>query len=258
MWKRTVLMPASLLLAVLLLALPLVAQHHPRPQNPEDAKIQQSVNQELGKHDYSKNVQASVDDRIATLTGSVDCYRDKLRAEKAIRHKAGLQGVRNQIAVGGKAIPDSVLFEKLASKLRSDRVGQGNTFNSFTLDVKRGVVTLGGEARTDTDRDSALAIVQDTCGVKDVINQVKVLPTSIFDDRIRLSVARAVYGDPVLQKYAIDPQQPIRIVVDHGHVTLTGVVNSAMDRQVAEMRAKEVPGVFSVTNKLFVPGKEAR
>jgi hyperosmotically inducible periplasmic protein len=258
MWKRITMVSASVLLAVLLPALPLVAQHHPQQQNPEDLKIQQLVNQELAKHDYAKNVQAVVDDRIAILTGSVDCYRDKLRAEKAIRHKQGLEGVRNHIEVAGVAVPDDVLREKLAKQLRTDRVGQGNTFNSFTLDVRRGVVVLGGEARTDYDRDSALAIVRDTCGVKDVVNQVRVLPVSIFDDRIRASVARAIYGDPVLQKYAIDPQQPIRIVVDHGHVTLTGSVNSAMDSQVAEIRAKEVPGVFSVTNKLYVPGKEAR
>ena len=257
MWKRIAMISASVLLAALW-TLPLVAQHHPHQQNAEDLKIQQAVNQELSKHAYSKGVQATVDDHIATLSGSVDCYRDKLRAARAIRHAPGLEGTRNEIVVGGKPIADDVLREKIAAKLRTDRVGQGNTFNSFTLEVRNGVVTLGGEARTDTDRDSALAIVQDTCGVKDVVSQVKVLPTSIFDDRIRASVARAIYGDPVLQKYAIDPQQPIRIVVDHGHVTLTGSVNNAMDSQVAEIRAKEVPGVFSVTNKLFVPGKEVR
>lgn len=257
MRKRIAMILASIL-GLLLLALPLVAQHHPHQQNADDLKIQQAVNQELSKHAYSKDVQATVDDHIATLTGSVDCYRDKLRAARAIRHTTGLEGTRNQIVVGGKPVSDDALREQIAKKLRTDRVGQGNTFNSFTLDVRSGVVVLGGEARTDVDRDSALAIVQDTCGVKDVVNQVRVLPTSTFDDRIRASVARAIYGDPVLQKYAIDPQQPIRIVVDHGHVTLTGSVNNAMDSQVAEIRAKEVPGVFSVTNKLFVPGKEAR
>ncbi|HYX70906.1 MAG TPA: BON domain-containing protein [Terriglobales bacterium] len=257
MWKRIAMISASVL-AVLLLALPLMAQHHPHQPNAEDLKIQQAVNQELAKHSYSKGVQATVDDHIATLTGSVDCYRDKLRAARAIRHAPGLEGTRNQIAVGGKPVSDDALREQIAKKLRTDRVGQGNTFNSFTLEVRNGVVVLGGEARTDVDRDSALAIVQDTCGVKDVVNQVKVLPVSTFDDRIRASVARAIYGDPVLQKYAIDPQQPIRIVVDHGHVTLTGSVNNAMDSQVAEIRAKEVPGVFSVTNKLYVPGKEVR
>ena len=257
MWKHIARIPGSILLAALL-ALPLAAQHHPHQPNPQDLKMQQAVNQELGKHSYSKNVQAVVDDQIATLSGSVDCYRDKLRAARAIRKTPGLQGTRNQITVGGKTVADDVLREQIAKKLRTDRVGQGNTFNSFTLDVRQGVVTLGGDARTDVDRDSALALVQDTCGVKDVVNQVRVLPTSIFDDRIRAAVARAVYGDPVLQKYAIDPQQPIRIVVDHGHVTLTGVVNSAMDSQVAEIRAKEVPGVFSVTNKLVVPGKGVR
>ena len=248
----------SALLGALLSALPLAAQHHPVQQNPEDLKIQQRVNKDLAGHDSTKDVQASVDDRIVTLTGSVDCYRDKLRAGKTARHEFGVEGVRDQIVVGGKPVPDDVLFDRLARKLASDRVGQGNTFNNFTLEVRQGVVTLGGQARTDVDRDSALAIIQDTCGIKGLVNQVKLLPNSPNDDRIRARVARAIYGDPVLQKYAIVPQKPIRIVVENGHVTLVGVVDSTMDRQVAGMRASEVSGVFSVTNQLVVPGQQVK
>ena len=256
MWKRIAMVSA--LLAVLLPALPLAAQRRPVQQDPQDLKIQQRVDKDLAGHDYSKNVQATVDDRVVTLTGSVDCYRDKLRVEKTARHEFGVQGVRSQIVVGGKPVPDDVLFDRLARKLASDRVDQGNTFNNFTLVVRQGVVTLGGQARTDVDRDSALAIIQDTCGIKGLVDQVKVLPNSPNDDRIRLRVARAIYGDPVLQKYAIVPQKPIRIVVENGHVTLVGAVDSAMDRQVAGIRASEVFGVFSVTNQLVVPGQQVK
>lgn len=258
MWSRKGMTGASVLLAVWLLALPLMAQRHPHQQNADDQKIQELVNQELAKHSYAKNVQATVDDHIVTLEGSVDCYYDKVAAEKSIHKKQGVAGVRNQIVVGGTPVPDDVLREKIAKQLRYDRSTRGNTFNSFTLDVRNGVVVLGGQARTSTDLDSALAIVRDTCGVKDLVNNVKVLPVSINDDRLRQQLVRAIYGDQVLQKYAIDPQQPIRIVVDNGHVALYGTVNNAMDRQVAEMRANEVPGVFSVTNHLTVAAKEAK
>jgi hyperosmotically inducible periplasmic protein len=79
----------------------------------------------------------------------------------------------------------------------------------------------------------------------------------LFDDGIRQRTARAIYGDPVLRKYAIDPAKLIRIVVANGHVTLYGVVDSAMDKNVAALRAGQVFGSFSVDNKLVVKGNPA-
>jgi osmotically-inducible protein OsmY len=79
-----------------------------------------------------------------------------------------------------------------------------------------------------------------------------VLPTSQFDDSIRIRTARAIYRDSVLGRYASDPVRPIRIVVSNGHVTLYGTVESAMDKSIAGIRAGAVPGAFSVDNKLVV------
>jgi osmotically-inducible protein OsmY len=101
-------------------------------------------------------------------------------------------------------------------------------------------------------KDSAFSIVAGTPGVKDVVNEVKELPVSSFDDSIRVRTARAIYRDSVLGRYAIDPVHPIRIVVDGGHVTLYGSVASTMDKTLAGMRANAVPGAFSVENKLTV------
>src|SRR5581483_2880322 len=100
------------------------------------------------------------------------------------------------------------LQAKLADKLRYDRVGYGIVFNALTLGVQNGVVTVGGDVRDYPSRDSALAIAETTPGVKDVIDDINVLPTSSFDDDLLVRVARAIYGDPVLRKYAADPQKP--------------------------------------------------
>ena len=91
-----------------------------------------------------------------------------------------------------------------------------------------------------------------------MIDNVKVLPTSIFDNDIRLRTAQAIYRDPMLSRYAMVPAAPIRIVVDHGHVTLYGAVDSQLDKQVAGVRANQVFGVFSVDNQLTVPNQVAR
>jgi osmotically-inducible protein OsmY len=76
-----------------------------------------------------------------------------------------------------------------------------------------------------------------------------------MDDRTRIAVYRAVYGFPSLNRYAIDPAQPIRISVQNGNVTLFGTVDSQSDKNAAGIRANGVPGVFSVKNDLQVAGQ---
>ena len=217
-----------------------------------DNPIQTTVTHKLAAKKHFQNVNSSVEDRIVTLTGSVDLYQRKLDAAKLARKTADVQGVRNLITVAGPNVADEQLEQKLASKLTYVRVGYDNTFDYFALGVKDGVVTVEGQDRTGIGRDEALADIANMPGVKDVIDNISVEPTSIFDDGIRLRTARAIYRDPVLSKYAIDPAKPIRIIVANGHVTLYGAVDSAMDKTVAGLRAGQVFGAFSVNNKLVV------
>jgi hyperosmotically inducible protein len=218
-----------------------------------DQQIQQTVSQKIHNAKQLQNVNSSVEDGIVTLTGTVGLYQDKLDAAKKVKKLANVTGVRNDIAVAGENVPDGQLQQKLAKKLAYDRVGYyDNAFNYLALGVKDGVVTLNGDTVTDVAKDSALAIVARMPGVKDVVSQVSVLPVSIFDDSLRARTARAIYRDSVLGRYATDPVDPIRIVVDNGHVTLYGTVQSAMDKTIAGMRANAVPGAFSVENKLVV------
>jgi osmotically-inducible protein OsmY len=121
--------------------------------------------------------------------------------------------------------------------------------------VERGVVTLGGHSHDYPNRDSAVAVAATTPGVKELIDEISVDPASPMDDRIRIEVARAVYGDSALSRYAIDPAKPIRISVQNGHVELYGVVDSKGDKTIAELRANSVPGVFSVKDYLEVAGQ---
>jgi hyperosmotically inducible periplasmic protein len=218
-----------------------------------DQQIQQAVSQKIQEAKHLQNVNSSVEDGIVTLTGTVDLYQDKLDAAKKVKKLANVNGVRNDIVVAGETVPDSQLQQKLAKKLAYDRVGYyDNAFNYIAIDVKDSVATLSGDTYNNVGRDSALAIVARTPGVKDVVNQVKVLPASIFDDSLRVREARVIYRDSVLSRYAIDPVDPIRIVVNNGHVTLYGTVQSTMDKNIAGIRAGSVPGAFSVENKLVV------
>ena len=208
----------------------------------------------LDKKQY-RGVKVSVENGIATLTGSVDLYEYKVDAEKRVRKITGVLAVRNLVEVAGPSIPDKDLQAKLQEKLAYDRVGYGNAFNAISLTVESGIVTLGGHARTDVDKDSAIALVSTQPGVKDVIEEIDVDPVSMMDDQTRMAVARAIYGHPSLNRYSIDPTMPIRISVQNGHVELYGVVDSRADRDVAFIRANGVPGVFSVKNYLLIAGQ---
>ena len=218
-----------------------------------DQQIQQAVSQKIREAKPLQSVSATVDDGIVTLTGTVGLYQNKLDAAKKAKKVSNVSGVRNDIVVAGATVPDRQLQQKLAKQLAYDRVGYfDNTFNYLKPEVKDGVVTLTGDAYWDVPKDSALDLIARTPGVKDVVNEVKVLPTSQFDDSIRVRTARAIYRDSELGKYSTDPAHPIRIIVDNGHVTLYGSVENAMDKTIAGMRANQVPGAFSVENKLVV------
>jgi osmotically-inducible protein OsmY len=224
-----------------------------------DAPATDNAAARLNKSQF-KNVKVSVENGIATLTGTVDLYEYKADAERRVHKAKGVAAVRNLIEVGGPTLPDKDLQAKLAERLAYDRVGYGNTFNAIGVSVENGVVTLRGHARTDVDKDSAMALVSTSPGVKDVVEEIEVDPASMMDDRTRLEVARAVYGYPTLNKYAINPAKPIRISVQNGHVELYGTVDSQADKEVAFMRASGVSGVFSVKNYLQVANEptEAR
>jgi hyperosmotically inducible protein len=250
MTARSLLKAAGSLLTAGLLSATLVAQTAAATRY--DSQIQTSVAEKLVKKSQFGDVKSSVEDGIVTLTGTVDLYQRKLDAAKLARKTASVQGVDNLITVAGPNVPDEQLERKLAQKLNYVREGYDSTFDYFALGVKDGVVTVEGQDLTGMGRDEALADIDSMPGVKDVISNISVEPVSLFDEGVRLRTARAIYRDPVLSKYAMDPARPIRIIVVNGHVTLYGSVDSAMDRNVAGLRANQIPGAFSVENKLEV------
>ncbi len=220
----------------------------------ESQIAQTSAAAQLKKKQFH-DVKVSVKDGIATLTGTVDLYEYKEDAGKRVLHAQGVTAVRNEIRVGGPNISDAQLEKKLSEEIAYNREGYGSVFDAITLQVHNGVVTLGGHAHNYPNRDAAVGLAATTPGVKEVIDDIEVDPVSTIDWRIRLAVARAIYSDPDMTKYAIDPIRPIRISVQNGHVELYGAVDSEADKNIAFIRANEVPGVFSVKNYIQVAGQ---
>jgi hyperosmotically inducible protein len=130
-----------------------------------------------------------------------------------------------------------------------DRYTQFTIFDDVNARVKDGYVTLSGRVTMPFKRDDLERRITKIDGVVGLRDEITVLPVSTFDDELRFRIARSIYGHSNFWNYAIMPNPPIHIVVEHGRVTLTGVVNSEVDRVLARALASQ-SGAFSITNDL--------
>jgi osmotically-inducible protein OsmY len=142
---------------------------------------------------------------------------------------------------------DFQLLKDVATSV--DRYSRFTIFDDVSASVKDGVVTLTGKVTMPFKKDDIEKRVAKVNGVTSVNDQITVLPVSTFDDQLRYRIARSIYGNSNFWNYAIMPNPPIHIVVEHGHVTLTGVVQSEVDRMLARSLAVQF-GALSVKSDL--------
>jgi hyperosmotically inducible periplasmic protein len=128
-----------------------------------------------------------------------------------------------------------------------------SVFDELKFSVDGGTVTLTGQVTQPIVKDDAASAVIHVEGITNVVNNIEVLPLSPDDDRLRMAVYRAIYGDRTLApRYGFQAQPPIHIIVKNGMVRLEGVVANSMDRTIAGIRAQGVFGAFQVENDLQV------
>jgi hyperosmotically inducible protein len=145
--------------------------------------------------------------------------------------------------------------ERKDLQIANDIVSSVNRYANFTIfddvnvDVRDGVVMLDGKVTMPYKREDIAKRIAKIEGVKSVQNRIGVLPVSQLDDQLRYQIARSIYGNSNFWNYAVMPNPPIHIIVEHGRVTLTGVVQSNVDRMLARSLANNFLS-FSVTNKL--------
>ena len=125
-------------------------------------------------------------------------------------------------------------------------------FDDISYRVDGDKVTLTGQVWQPFLKLQTESAIKSIEGVKQVDDQIEVLPLSNVDDQIRYQTLRAIYGYPALNRYVLNSHPTIHIIVKNGNVTLAGVVANTMDRDMAYVRANGVHGVFSVTNELQV------
>ncbi len=129
-----------------------------------------------------------------------------------------------------------------------------SVFDNLAYQVDGDKVTLYGQVTRPVLKSDAETAVKSIEGVASVVNSIEVLPLSPMDDQLRRALYRAIYGDPGLSRYSIQAVPSIHIIVKNGSVTLEGVVDNETDKNLANLRANQVPNVFSVKNNLAVVG----
>lgn len=131
-------------------------------------------------------------------------------------------------------------------------------FDDLEYSVTGYTVTLRGAVVNPTLKSEAGNVVKHIEGVESVNNQIQVLPNDPMDNQIRRAEYRKIYSQPSLSRYGIGNLQSIHILVNNGHVTLTGYVDSQADKDVANLQANSVPNVFSVTNNLIAQNANSK
>ena len=159
------------------------------------------------------------------------------------------------LAAAGSAAPKSMPERgRLEKEVRHELVMLPfyGVFDNFAFKVEGDKVTLLGQVTRPSLKRDAEAVVKQIEGVGSLDNRIEVLPPSPNDDRIRLAVYRAIYGHSALNRYALMAVPSIHLIVKNGDITLEGAVATEFDKNIANIQANSVPGVFSVTNNLRV------
>jgi osmotically-inducible protein OsmY len=213
-----------------------------------DAQVQAVVEHALVDRDIP-GVTVAVSAGNVTLTGMVPNAWSRDEAEWIALKSRDVKSVANRLTVA-RGESDTAVARSVAERLR--RYVLYSVFDDVTVDVRQGQVSLTGEVTAGFKANDLARIASKVRGVQGVRNDIRTLPASLFDDQLRVAIASRLYGDPMFESYALQVPPPIHIVVENGHVTLTGAVGSEVERVKAGFVAREVFGVMSVDNQLKV------
>jgi osmotically-inducible protein OsmY len=226
------------------------------PALADDAGLRERIEARLSKAGLAQRGQIEIEvrDGVAVLSGFTNTVEAQRQAQRAARKET--KTVDNRLRVVGATVDDGGLREAVADAVLG-YVHYG-VFDSVGVGVDQGIVTLQGSVRHPWRKTEIERRVARLEGVREIRNEIRVQTVSGFDDRLRWELYRRIYGYGLFQRYATFANPPIHIVVENGNVTLTGVVNSRVEKAVLESIAGGVLA-FRVDNQVQVEseiGKE--
>ena len=190
----------------------------------------------------------AVDNRVVTLEGKVKSVWAKNEAIKLAMEVDDVIAVEDELEIAfGES--DEKVAEEVAKRIRN--YVYFTIYDDINLAVEEGHVLLKGRVTMPFKATNIEERASKVLGVQSVTNELQTLPTSIYDNRLRVSLTNRIYRHPIFQRYAHRVNPPIHIIVERGRVTLTGAVNSNLEKLKAESIARSTFGVFNVENRLL-------
>jgi hyperosmotically inducible periplasmic protein len=214
-----------------------------------DGDLLQSVQARLSTEKYAREIQVAVNTGCVTLSGNVATLEQKERAGKAVAKVEGVQGVKNGLQIVADA-GDKNIAAAAVHVVRT--YAYYSVFDDVTVEANTGVLTLRGKVVTPWRKSDLGSLMKWIAGVREIRNELEILPVSNYDEQIRFRIARAIYGDPALSRYGLGANPSIHIIVQNGNVTLTGVVQNGMDKALAGRAARFAATYFGLTNDLKI------
>jgi hyperosmotically inducible protein len=194
-------------------------------------------------------VQVNVENGVATLTGTVDSVGFKMDAERAARKVDGVT-VLDNINVHAEDVTPRQIGEQARKDILT--YPKYSIFDWVSLEIQGDRLIVNGQVTQPYKKQDIGNFLAHVKGVGELDNDLEVLPTSQYDDSLRLAVARAIYNDPYFIHYRDQALPPIHVIVKNGNVTLEGVVANSLDRAKAEADARLAPTFFSFTDNLRI------
>jgi len=196
------------------------------------------------------DVQVLVANGVATLTGTVDSVGVKMDAERAARKVNDLTQVVDNINVHAEDVPPRQIGEQARRDVLTYYAY--TIYDNITMELEGDRLIVTGQVTQPFKKQDIGNFLAHVKGVGELDNNLEVLPTSQYDDSLRLAVARAIYNDPYFLHYRAQALPPIHVVVKNGNVSLEGVVASRLDRAKAEADARSAATFFRFTDNLRI------
>jgi len=214
-----------------------------------DAQLEAEITRKIaGLKLEPSHVVVSAHDGVVLLEGTVPTLWVKRQAIEAARKTTGITEVDSTLEIA-RSENDGQLAAAVIRVLQ--RYPRMTVYDYIGGTVRNGVVALEGVVTDPTKSEDVIESIEKIPGVQDLANNVKLLPVSPEDDRIRVTIANRIYSDSLFVNYSL-ANPPIHVIVEHGHVTLVGIVASDIERRKAVAVARAVPGVFSVDNQIHL------
>ena len=217
-----------------------------------DEQIERQVSAALSGEEALRGVTAAVRAQVVTLMGEVPSIWAREAAAARVLEVEGVRSVVDETIIA-LVVDDAVIGARVAEQVR--RYARFTIFDHVDIGVNRGVVTLFGKVTDSVKATELTRRASRVRGVREVTSRIETLPASTSDDALRLELAERIYRHPFLERYGRLRQPSIHIIVERGHVTLTGAVSAAGDKQTAGSIVNGTFGVLSVENNLLVTAR---